>query len=106
LRGVLTNLPVFVYVMKGLFVGQWVRKLTSTWRVRNLLGAMYLQFYSLITSTGALSRCKYCNRIISYAPPMPKSERRKPRNDKAFCDSRCRQNYHYHNRIKPNRDST
>jgi hypothetical protein len=74
LRGVLTNLPVFVYVMKGLFVGQWVRKLTSTWRVRNLLGAMYLQFYSLITSTGALSRCKYCNRIISYAPPCQRAK--------------------------------
>ena len=80
-------------------------KLTSTWRVRNLLGAIYLQFFWLITSTSDLSRCKYCGRIISYAPPMPESNGRKPRKDKEFCDSRCRQNYHYHNRIKPNRDS-
>jgi hypothetical protein len=78
--------------------------LTSTWRVRNLLGAIYLQFYWLITSTSGLSRCKYCGRIISYAPPMPNSEKRKPRKDKEFCDSRCRQNYHYHNRIKPTRN--
>jgi hypothetical protein len=80
-------------------------KLTSTWRVRNLLGAIYLQFFWLITSTSDLSRCKYCSRIISYAPPMPENEGRKPRKDKEFCDSRCRQNYHYHNRIKPNRNS-
>jgi hypothetical protein len=81
-------------------------KLTSTWRARNLLGAMYLQFYWLITSMSDLSRCKYCGRIISYAPSMPESERRKPRKDKEFCDSRCRQNYHYHNRIKPTRNAT
>ena len=79
--------------------------LTSTWRVRNLLGVIYLQFFWLITSLSELSRCKYCGRIISYAPPMPESNGRKPRKDKEFCDSRCRQNYHYHNRIKPNRDS-
>ena len=81
-------------------------KLTSTWRVRNLLGAIYLQFFWLITSTSDLSRCKYCGRIISYAPPMPESEGRKTRKDKEFCDSRCRQNYHYHNRIKPTRNPT
>jgi len=81
-------------------------KLTSTWRVRNLLGAIYLQFFWLITSTSDLSRCKYCGRIISYAPPMPQSDKRKPRKDKEFCDSRCRQNYHYHNRIKPTRNAT
>ena len=75
--------------------------LTGTWRVRNLLGAIYLQFFWLVTSTGELSRCKYCGRIIAYAPPMPESAGRKPRKDKEFCDSRCRQNYHYHNRIKP-----
>jgi hypothetical protein len=79
-------------------------KLTSTWRVRNLLGAIYLQFFWLITSMSELSRCKHCGRIISYAPPMPESKSRKPRKDKEFCDSRCRQNYHYQNRIKPNRD--
>jgi hypothetical protein len=81
-------------------------RLTTSWGVRNLLGAMYLQFYWLITSHSELSRCKYCGRIISYAPPIPTTENhktRKPRKDKEFCDSRCRQNYHYNNRIKPAR---
>jgi hypothetical protein len=79
--------------------------LARSWRPRNLLGAMYLQFYWLITSESDLSRCRYCGRIISYAPPVVESKARKPRKDKEFCDSRCRQNYHYHNRIKPERIS-
>jgi hypothetical protein len=84
-----------------------IDQLTRSWGARNLLGAMGLQFYWLITSAGELSHCKYCGRIISYAPPMPGSATdRKPRNDKEFCDSRCRQNYHYHNRIKPRRQSS
>jgi hypothetical protein len=83
-------------------------QLTRSWGARNLLGAMGLQFYWLITSAGELSRCKHCGRIISCAPPIPAGEdhkARKPRKDKEFCDSRCRQNYHYHNRIKPTRKS-
>jgi hypothetical protein len=83
-----------------------VDRLNASWGVRNLLGAMYLQFFWLVTSAGELARCKYCGRIISYAPPMPQSDKRKPRKDKEFCDSRCRQNYHYHNRIKPTRNAT
>lgn len=83
-----------------------VDRLNASWGVRNLLGAMYLQFFWLVTSAGELARCKHCRRIISYAPPMPESEKRKPRKDKEFCDSRCRQNYHYHNRIKPTRNAT
>jgi hypothetical protein len=80
-----------------------VDRLTPSWGVRNLLGAMYLQFYWLITSESDLTRCKYCGHIIPYAPPSLGSPSRKPRKDKEFCDRRCRQNYHYHNRIKPGR---
>ncbi len=79
-------------------------QLRRTWEPRNLLGAMYLQFYWLITSAGDLSRCKHCGRFLSYAPPISGSgEGRKPRKDKKFCDKRCQQSYHYHNRIKPER---
>lgn len=78
-----------------------VEGITRGWRARNLVGAMHLQFYWLITAGGDISRCKYCNRIISYGPPIPGSRDRKPRRDKEFCDKRCRQNYHYHNRVKP-----
>ncbi len=86
-----------------------VDRLKASWGVRNLLGAMYLQIFWLVTSAGELARCKFCGLIISYAPPISVGEVhkvRKPRNDKDFCDSRCRQNYHYHNRIKPARSST
>jgi len=80
-------------------------QLTASWGARNLIGAIYLQFYWLITSQRDLSRCKYCGRIISYAPPMPGMGERKPRRDKEFCSTQCRQNYHYHNRIKPRHQS-
>jgi hypothetical protein len=81
-----------------------VEQLALGWSPRNLLGAIYLQFYWLITSGKDLSRCKQCGRIISYAPPMPKWGEltpRKPRRDKEFCNRQCRQNYHYHNVVKP-----
>ncbi len=79
-------------------------RIMPSWGVRSLLGAMYLQFYWLLTSAGNLSRCKNCGRIISFAPPIPgKSADRKPRKDKEFCSRRCRQNYHYQNRVKPAR---
>jgi hypothetical protein len=75
----------------------------GSWRPRNLLGAMYLQIYQVMISSGELSQCKHCGRTISYAPSLSGSTVRKPRKDKEFCDNRCRQNYHYHNRIKPAR---
>jgi len=76
--------------------------LMASVRPRNLLGAMYAQFYWLLASGGDLSRCKHCGRVISHASPSFVGSRRgrKPRKDKEFCDSRCRQNYHYHHRIK------
>jgi hypothetical protein len=78
-------------------------RLTASWGVRNLLGAMYLQFYWMITSSGDLSRCKYCGHLISHARPLLGSGERKPRADKAFCSERCRHNDYYHNRRKPER---
>ena len=81
-----------------------IDQLTQGWGVRNLLGAVHLQFYWFVTSAGQLSRCKQCGRIIPHASSVPEygdRKVRKPRKDKEFCDSRCRQNYHYHNRTKP-----
>jgi hypothetical protein len=79
-------------------------QLARGWGARNLLGAMGLQLYWLITSEGKLDRCKYCGRIISHTSPVPggqTTKSRKTRSDKSFCNSRCRQNHHYHNRQKP-----
>ncbi len=95
--------PDITYPDDGLYT---VERLTRSWGARNLLGAMGLQFYWLITSAGELAHCEHCGRIISYAPPIPSGDNRKtrkPRTDKKFCNDRCRQNYHYHNRIKPAR---
>lgn len=79
--------------------------LTSSIWPRSLLGAMYTQFYWLMVSGSELFRCKYCDRTISYAPPQPGRRARKPRKDKMFCSTQCRQNYHYHNRTKVSRQS-
>jgi hypothetical protein len=111
--GVQAVLEAFTYPYLAFDYGNPLERLHGTpgaelasgsWRPRNLLGAMYLQMYQVMISSGKLSQCKYCGRIISYAPPIPGSATsRKPRKDKVFCDSRCRQNYHYHNRIKAGR---
>lgn len=65
---------------------------------KNLIGAMLLQFYWLLTSGNALTRCKYCNKRIVQSRRLGI---RKGRSDRVYCDSRCRQNYHYHHRRKP-----
>jgi hypothetical protein len=69
---------------------------------RNLIGAIHLQFYWLVTSGGSISRCKYCNRrMVQSGTTNRAASNRKTRSDKEFCGNRCRQNYHYHNRLKP-----
>jgi hypothetical protein len=77
-------------------------RLGASWGFRNLIGAMYLQFYWLITSRAEIKRCKYCGRIISLAPPTtPDGKKgRKPRSDKEYCKKSCQQNYDYHKRRK------
>jgi hypothetical protein len=62
--------------------------LRRTWEFDNLLGAMYLQMYWLMTSAGELKRCEHCGRIVSLSRPHP--EGRKRRSDKRFCDDACR----------------
>ncbi len=63
-----------------------------SWMFDNLLGAMYLQMYWLLTSGGNLTRCEHCRRVISLARPYPGG--RKGRRDKRFCDDACRQAHH------------
>jgi hypothetical protein len=63
-----------------------------TWSFVNLLGAMYLQMWWVLTSSGELSRCEHCGRLISLTRPNPRA--RKRRSDKRFCDDACRQAHH------------
>jgi hypothetical protein len=78
---------------------------SGSWQPRNLLGAMYLQMYQLMISSGGLSRCRYCGGIIFTSQPMPWSKKRRTYKNKEFCNKQCRQNYHYHNRLKPKRNA-
>jgi hypothetical protein len=78
---------------------------SGSWQPRNLLGAMYLQMYQLMISSGELRSCRYCGRIFSLAPSMPGNKERKPHSKKEFCSDKCRQNHHYHNVIKPRRNA-
>ena len=43
--------------------------------------------------------------VVKVGPLLACDLVRLTRKDKEFCDSRCRQNYHYHNRIKPSQKS-
>lgn len=66
-------------------------KIMSSWHIRGLLGAMYLQMYWLITSGENLSRCKHCGQTFSTA--KTKQNGRKPRR-RDFCNDACRQAHH------------
>jgi hypothetical protein len=63
-----------------------------SWTFDNLLGAMYLQMYWLMTSSESIARCEHCGLIISLGRPHP--EGRKRRSDKRFCNDACRQAHH------------
>lgn len=76
-------------------------ELSGGWGFRNLRGAMYLQMYWLMEAGGNVALCRYCARIVSLSAPSP--GKRKPPQHKQFCDSACRQRYHYHNKTKPRR---
>lgn len=82
------------------------QSLTASLWPRNLLGAMYIQFYWIITSASTLSYCKHCEKHISYAPVMPGSGKRKTYKNKQFCSKQCRQNYDYHHRRKHKRNDS
>ena len=81
-------------------------RLGASWGFRNLIGAMYLQFYWLITSRADIKRCKNCGRIISLSPPTSPDGRkgRKPRSDKMYCNKSCQQREDYKRRVKPKRE--
>ncbi len=62
------------------------------WGFDNLIGAMYLQMYQLMTSGGGLARCDNCGRMIALSYTDPRG--RKRRRDRRFCNDACRQAHH------------
>lgn len=74
------------------------------WDFSNLLGAMWLQkFWLLSTDPNQQRRCKWCNRVIAFRQPEQPMSGTKPNNrsggyktrvDKQFCSDRCRYQHH------------
>ncbi|MBA3792667.1 MAG: hypothetical protein H0X19_00830 [Rubrobacter sp.] len=83
--------------------------LSSGYGFFNLLGAMYLQMYWLVAAGEKhVARCRHCGKLVGLTVRASGSEgegkRRKPRQDKRFCNNACRQRYHYQNNTKPKRE--
>ena len=70
------------------------------WGFDNLIGAMHLQMYQLMTSGGGLTRCENCGRMIALTHTDPRG--RKRRRDRRFCDDACRQAHHREKRRTSN----
>jgi hypothetical protein len=93
-----------------------VGRFVPGWDFMNLLGAMWLQMFWLLTASEAPRRCKNweCDKIIAYEQPdqptlgTKKNDRSGgyiTRIDKAFCSKRCSNRYNYLTRTKPQRQS-
>jgi hypothetical protein len=89
-----------------------VGRFVAGWSFTNLLGAMWLQMFWLLTATETPRRCRQCERIIAYEQPeqlmqgTKKNDRSggyRTRRDKTFCDKRCRDRYQYRTKTKPRR---
>lgn len=93
---------VSLYVTQGCYLDLGISRepqekvslsqLKVAWGFQDLLSAMYLQMYWILTSEGELARCEYCGRIMSLSRPHPNAAKR--RNDRRFCDDACRQAAH------------
>jgi hypothetical protein len=92
-----------------------VDKLAAGWSFTNLLGAMWLQMFWLLTATEVPQRCHNCDKIIAYEQPKhsilgikrnDRSAGYRTRKDKRFCDKKCRDHYHYLTKTKPRRHAT
>lgn len=84
-------------------------RLTSGYGFLTLLGAMYLQMYWLVAAGEKhVTRCRYCGKLVRLTARTPGSEsvgkRRKPRQDKRYCNDACRQRHHYQTKTKPRRE--
>ena len=93
-----------------------VGRFISGWSFSNLLGAMWLQMFWLLTASETPRKCRNweCDKIIAYKQPvqptqgMTKNDRSggySTRKDREFCDYKCRNRYNYFTRTKPRRQA-
>jgi hypothetical protein len=100
--------PDFYQTTQGNFV--------RSWAFRNLLGAMWLQMYFLLTGADQ-TRCDNweCNRVIAMENPVPAEHpgsgknvrgKYKTRADRRFCAKSCANRHQYLTKTKPGRLNT
>ena len=80
-------------------------RLSSGYGFFTLLGAMYLQMYWLVAAGEKhVTPCRYCGKLVSLMAATSDAEdtekRRKPRQDRRYCDNACRQRHHYQTKGK------
>ncbi|MBD0328030.1 MAG: hypothetical protein ICV68_16520 [Pyrinomonadaceae bacterium] len=82
-----------------------VGKFTSGWTFTNLLGAMWLQMFWLLTASETPRRCKQCDNIIAYEQPDQPTQGAKKRGRKKerFCSKQCSDRYTYLTKTRPRR---
>jgi hypothetical protein len=91
-----------------------VGRFVAGWSFTNLLGAMWLQMFWLLTATETPRRCRNweCDKVIAFKPPDQPAEGTirndrsagyRTRIDKKFCNKTCRDRYHYLTKTKPRR---
>lgn len=61
--------------------------ISSSWQCNNLMSALYLHFYWLVTQNERIKKCEYkdCGNYFSAN-----------RTDQKFCSTSCRKKHHYH----------
>jgi hypothetical protein len=81
-----------------------VGKFVAGWSFTNLLGAMWLQMFWLLTASEAPRRCRQCDRIIAYQQPeQPQGKKKQGRKKEKFCSKECSDRYVYLTKTKPRR---
>jgi hypothetical protein len=85
-----------------------VGRFVSGWSFTNLLGAMWLQVFWLLTASTAPLRCRNweCDKIISYEQPeQPQGKKKRGRKKEKFCSTKCSNRYVYLTDTKPRRQA-
>jgi hypothetical protein len=83
-----------------------VGRFVQGWSFTNLLGAMWLQMFWLLTATETPRRCLECGEIIPPEQPnQPPGTKKRGRKKEKFCDKTCDNRYRYRTEIKPRRQA-
>jgi len=81
-----------------------VGRFVQGWSFTNLLGAMWLQMFWLLTTAEAPARCRQCDNIIAYEQPeQPQGTKKRGRKKEKFCSKQCSDRYVYRTKTRPRR---